>query len=351
MKQGVDKTLIALIFAIGAISISTIFAANKSLALNQIVFWIFGTSLLFLASQLHNRTWQTIAIPFYLASLVMLALVFVIGEPVRGSVRWIDLGIFRFQPSEIAKISTILLLATFFIKRSAEKISNFALSLLIVAPIFLLVLFEPDIGSAMSIVAIWLAISFAAGIKREHLVSLFLLFLLLTVISYEILAPYQRERIETFINPSRDPLGAGYNIIQSKISIGAGELFGRGLGQGSQSQLNFLPEAESDFIFASIAEQLGFVGAGILIILFVIFLIKVSNLAKSKYRFGQLVAMGALGLFVYQFCTNVGMNMGLIPITGITLPLVSYGGSSLASNLILLGILFSVRSRTSSALE
>lgn len=343
MNKGFDLPLLLTILALGAISVSTIFAASRTLAISQMAFWALGLSVMYIVSHARYQNWRRLSWPIYIASLAALLLVFVFGESVRGSVRWINLGLLRFQPSEIAKVATILLLSAFFIKKSASEIPNLASSLLLVFPVFALVLLEPDIGSALSFLAIWAGVTFGAGLKIRHFVIIVLSFLIVSVVAYELLAPYQKERIATFINPGEDPLGAGYNIIQSKIAVGSGQIIGRGLGRGSQSQLNFLPEAESDFIFASIAEQLGLLGAGLLIILTASMFLKISAFAKESDRFGQLVIMGTLGLFIYQFSVNVGMNIGLVPVTGITLPLVSYGGSSLLSTLLLLGIIFSIR--------
>ncbi|MBI3282702.1 rod shape-determining protein RodA [Candidatus Curtissbacteria bacterium] len=343
MRKALDLPLLVTVLALGAISLLTIFAASRALAMNQMAFWVLGLSVLYITANLRYQNWQRLSQPFYAASIAALLAVFVLGESVQGAVRWIDLGLLRFQPSEIAKIATILLLATFFVKRSAKEISSIFASLMLILPVFTLIFLEPDIGSALSIAAIWAGVTFGAGLKIRHFIFIIIVFALSAVLFYQILAPYQKERIATFISPNRDPLGAGYNIIQSKIAVGAGQLLGRGLGRGSQSQLNFLPEAESDFIFAAIAEQLGFLGAGLLIILTVAVLLRISNFATEADRFGQLVLMGALGLLIYQFSVNVGMNMGLIPVTGITFPLVSYGGSSLLSTLLLLGIVFSIR--------
>lgn len=343
MNNSLDLSFIAIILAIGAISISVIFATSRNLAASQLVFWILGLSVLYLAAHFTYYNLKAIALPLYLISLVALLAVFFLGESVRGSVRWINLEVFRLQPSEIAKVAIILSLAIFFIKKSAQDIKNIILSLLLILPIFVLIFTQPDIGSSMAILAIWASIILAAGIKLRQILIIIFIFLTAAIFTYEILAPYQKERISTFINPQRDPLGAGYNIIQSKIAVGSGQIFGRGLGRGSQSQLNFLPEAESDFIFASTAEQLGFVGAGFLIILYVYMLTRIQNIAREADRFGQLTVMGTLGLLIYQFTVSIGMNMGLIPITGITLPLVSYGGSSLISTLLLLGIIFSIK--------
>lgn len=343
MRQSIDKVLLTLALALGAISISTIYVTNKSLAINQLAFWLFGLAALLFSSQFYHKSWQKFSVSLFFVSMLALLLVFMLADPVRGSVRWIDLGIFRFQPSEIVKVAVILTLATFFSNKSAAAISNALLSFLIILPPFVLIFIEPDIGSAMAIIAIWLATTFAAGMKKEHIISAILLFVLASVVAYEVLAPYQKERLTNFLNPTNDPLGSGYNIIQSKIAVGSGQLFGRGLGRGPQSQLNFLPENESDFIFASIAEQLGALGAGLTIVLFVAMLLRMFSYIYESNRFGQLVISGTLGLFIYQFSTNVGMNMGIVPVTGITLPLVSYGGSSLITTLLLIGIVLSQR--------
>ena len=343
MSKKFDGLLFATIVALGAISILTIFAANRSLGLNQFIFWILGLGIFFFFSNFYYPNWYKIALPFYFVTTITLVVVFILGDPVRGSVRWFDLGIFRFQPSEIAKVGSILLLSSFYLKRSAQKINNLIISFLIVIPTFILIFIEPDIGSAVAIIAIWLGISFAAGLKIEHLLAVTLSFALLSVIAYELLAPFQKERIATFLAPQRDPLGAGYNIIQSQIAVGSGQIFGRGLGRGPQSQLNFLPESESDFIFASIAEQLGLVGAFLVIFLSTTLIIRLLIITKEGERFGQLIIIGIISLLIYQFTVNVGMNIGIVPVTGITLPLTSYGGSSLVSTLLLLAIAFSIK--------
>ena len=342
-KQSFDVKLFLTIIALGTISLSVIFANDKSLASNQFIFWVVGLTAMFVVTLFEYRALKHISFPIYLVTLVFLILVLFIGEKVRGSVRWVDLAFFRFQPSEIAKITTIISLASFFTNRGAATFKNVILSVLIFLPIFSLIFIEPDIGSSLSIIAIAMGVSFAAGLAKKY-VLIFIAFIILTsVLSYEILAPYQKARISTFVNPSADPLGSGYSLIQSKISVGAGQLFGRGLGKGSQSQLNFLPEAESDFIFASITEQLGFLGASLVIFLQAHLIYRILSYANKADRFGKLFVTGVVSLFLYQFLINVGMNMGIIPVTGITLPLVSYGGSSLISSLILIGLVFSIR--------
>lgn len=342
MRQKWDFLLLFLICALGSLSILAIFSIDQGLALNQIIFWVIGLSILLLISNLHYQIWQKISLPFYLATLLLLILLIFFGEPVRGSVRWIDLGIFRIQPSEIAKVSTILFLSSFYLERSAGNFKNLFLSLLIIFLPFSLVFFQPDIGNALSFLVILIGVSLFSGLNLKHVVVASVFAVITAIIFSTFLAPYQKQRLESFLNPTIDPLGTGYNIIQAKIAVGSGQFFGQGLGQGSQSQLNFLPEAESDFIFASITEQLGFSGSALLIIIFAIVLTKLTKFVQKVDRFARLIVVGTISFLLYQFFVNVGMNMGIVPVTGITLPLVSYGGSSLISNLFLLGIIFSI---------
>ena len=344
MRKKWDWLLFLTVLAIGSLSLLVIYSINKSLAASQIVFWAFGLTVLVLTSFFDYKAWQKLSIVFYVIVLVTLLLLFLVGEPIRGSVRWINLGLFRFQPSEIAKVATILVLSAFFLERSAANLKNLLVSILVITPAVILILIQPDIGNVLVILGIWFGMSFASGFRLKHLVFLTLLFFIISLFLFKALAPYQQERIKSFMNPETDPLGTGYQIIQSKIAVGSGELTGRGLGQGSQSQLKFLPEAESDFIFASTVEQMGFIGGSLLLIFITVLSVKILRIGQKVERFGQLITVGAVSFLTLQYTINIAMNMGLLPITGITLPLYSYGGSSLASSLFLLGIVFSIRS-------
>ena len=341
MRKNTDILLIVQILAIGAISLLIIFSINKNLAFNQGIFWLFGLAILWIFSQFDYKNWQNLSGYFYIFSIISLLLLLIFAHPVRGSTRWMDLGVFRFQPAEVAKAAAILLLANFFSMRSAKVIKNLILSLLIILPAIILIFVQPDIGNTLAFLAIWLGISTAAGFKLKHLITLTLVAIVFGVLFFELLAPYQKARLFSFVNPNADPLGTGYNLIQSKIAVGSGNFFGRGLGQGTQSQLNFLPEAESDFIFASISEQLGFIGAGLLLILYLWLMTKLLQISKNRSRYAQLIVIGTFSFLLLQFSISIAMNMGLLPVTGITLPLVSYGGSSLIMTLFLLGIVLS----------
>jgi len=343
MRGKWDWLLFTQIMAIGAISLLIIFAINKSLATSQFVFWVIGLSILYIVSQINYKFWQSMTLPLYILSITLLGFLFILAEPVRGSVRWFDLGIFRVQPSELAKVAAILLLANFYNFRSANNFKNILISACLLLPLVILIFLEPDIGNTLAFLAIGLGISTVAGLKVKQFVQLATVVLITAIFFFEFLAPYQQKRLASFINPVQDPLGTGYNIIQSKIAIGSGLLFGKGFAQGSQSQLNFLPEAESDFIFAAIAEQLGFAGAALLLVIYVSLITRITKIAKEKERYAQLVIAGIVSYMVLQFTINVGMNLGLLPVTGITFPLVSYGGSSLLTTLFLLGIVFAIK--------
>ncbi len=341
-----DWPLFLTILAIGSLSLLTIFSINRALAFNQLIFWIIGLLILYFISAIDYRLWQKFSYLLYAVALISLAILLIFGEPVRGSVRWLNFGMLRFQPSEIAKIATILTLASFFNERSGKELKNFLMSTLIATPLIFLVLIQPDIGNTLAFFAVWFTVLLLSSFSLKHFASLIIFLAIIGFFSYELLVPYQKARILSFLNPSQDPLGTGYSLIQSKIAVGSGQFLGRGLGRGSQSQLKFLPEAESDFIFASTAEQLGFIGASLLLFLFSYLSKRLLSIASITDRFGKLIIGGTISYLILQIFVNVGMNMGLVPVTGITFPLVSYGGSSLISTLVILGIIFSISKNT-----
>lgn len=259
------------------------------------------------------------------------------------------LGI-NFQPVEFAKLSLIIFLAKFFSDRMhLKKDLRLALqSALLVFLYVVLVFFQPDFGSAIILISFWfLLLLFSAGIKWRHLIIFVLVFVLISAVFWSfILADYQKERILTFINPSLDPWGKGYNVFQSIISIGSGEFLGKGLGFGMQSQLRFLPSAHTDFIFAVIAEEFGFVGISVLLFAFGLFFYRGFRiLSKVGDSFGEMLVLGILILIFIETAVNIGVNLGLAPVIGTTLPFLSYGGSSLVINMALVGILESIALR------
>lgn len=325
-----------------SIGILVIYSSSKELAMQQIIFTIIGMILFFFISQFELSSLKHLVKPFYFFIVAMLVAVFILGIETRGALRWIPLGIFNIQPSEFAKPILILFLAKFWSENSPSW-RNIFKSLLWFAPIFLLIFKQPDLGSALTIIAIWLGLLLAAHISVKKILILILITIFIIPTSWSFLHDYQKGRIVSFLAPESDPLGKGYNLIQSTIAVGSGQLFGRGLGRGTQSRLQFLPEFRTDFIFASIAEEMGFVGSILILSLYLFLLGYCLRLAqKVSSSFNLLVIFGVVSMLLFQIVVNIGMNVGLLPITGITLPLISYGGSSLISIFLCLGMVASV---------
>lgn len=308
----------------------------------QVIFVLVGLVLLFFLSLLDYRNWQDYSYLIYLFVTIFLLVVLFIGITIRGTTGWFSLGWFNFQPVEIAKIALIIFLAWFLSKNfgSLKIFRTFLISAAITGLMFVLVVLQPDFGSGVILFLVWLLMIIFAGVRLKHLLFLLFSLIIIGVIAWFFLfQDYQKDRILTFLNPSLDPYGHGYHVRQAVTAIGAGGFLGRGLGFGSQSQLKFIPANQTDFIFAVIGEELGFLGV-ILILFFwsVIFyrLIKAANLMRDNFSY--LFILGVSGLFFTQIFINIGMNIGIVPVTGISLPFCSYGGSFLVACLILIGI-------------
>jgi rod shape determining protein RodA len=314
--------------------------------LRQLVFVCLGLSLALLIGLWDWRALGTYAYFFYGLTLLILFLVLFFGQSFRGTRGWFVLPFFDlyFQPVELAKLILIIALAKYWSKRKAYQLKTFFGSLIIFLPFFILVLLQPDFGSGLILTLLWLGVSFLAVERIRH----FILILLIIAISAAffwnfLLADYQKERIFTYLNPGRDPLGQGYQITQAIIAIGSGGIFGRGLGLGPQSQLHFLPEARTDFVFSVLAEELGFFGSILLLILYIFLFYRIFHLAKfASSDFGIFLVLGIGVFFFSQIFINLSVNLGLVPITGIPLPFLSYGGSALIINMIAIGILESI---------
>lgn len=310
----------------------------------QLFFGLISAIFFLVLAHTDYRLLSNFGWPLYLLSLALLVITLVFGYQVRGAARWLPLGPFQFQPSELVKPLLILSLAS----QLSSPWSNrqlLSLSLFFLLPVGL-IFKQPDLGSSLVVLSSWFGMIFMAGIP----VWIILTITLLTAASgpwlWHILADYQKQRLLTFINPGSDPLSSGYHAIQAMITIGSGQFWGRGLGHGTQSQLKFLPERHTDFIFASLAEELGFVAVVLLISLFGLLLWRILMIARqAPDRFGSLVCFGIFAQLLFQITINLGMNLGLTPITGITLPLVSSGGSSLIATLASLGLVASIASR------
>ena len=288
------------------------------------------------------------SVHIYLIMVFMLILVVFIGKSVGGSQRWLSLGFMNIQPSELAKLATVIVLSSYFYHDDRSQYSIINLwrpFLLMLIPIFLIYQ-QPDLGTALFLVLIFASLVYMARLKWTSFLVLSGSAIAAFPVVWEFLKPYQRDRIMDFIFPGRDPLGAGYHASQSKIAIGSGQLLGKGYMKGSQAQLNFLPEVHTDFVFSIWAEEWGLVGAVILIGIFFLMLYRGFLIAsQSRERFGAFLAFGVTSMLLWQVVINIGMVMGLVPVVGIPLPLVSYGGSSVFTTLIGVGLLLNVRSR------
>ncbi len=292
------------------------------------------------------RLIEKLAWPLYIVAMVLLALVLRIGHVGKGAERWIDLAGVQMQPSELAKIALVLVLASIFKNASWQRMGN---PLFLVLPAILvlipvgLVLKEPNLGTAVIIALVGASVFLAAGVRLWQVALVAIPLPFLATAAYHHLHDYQRVRITTFLHPESDPLGAGYNIIQSKIALGSGGMWGKGFLQGTQSQLDFLPEKQTDFIFTTIAEEFGFVGAGGLMVLLLVLMLGGMLMAiRSRNRFGRLLALGISVNFSLYCFVNLSMVMGAIPVGGVPLPLVSYGGSAMLTVMFGFGLLMSV---------
>lgn len=292
----------------------------------------------------HYRVWM------YVIAMILLVGVLFFGTSIRGARGWYELGFFNLQPVEFVKAACIVMLASYFSRRARGYFGFrelfYSFSIVLVPVVF--VLLQPDFGSAAVLVGIWFILSLFAGMTKKQLGILILCGVVgLFIAWFGLFAPYQKARIASFLNPTADPLGQGYNVAQAVIAIGAGGIFGRGLGFGTQSQLKFLPESQTDFIFAVIAEELGFFGVALLLGAFTLFFARIFRLVKqSRDNFTTYLLLGIVAVIFLQVLVNIGMNLGIFPVTGIGLPFVSYGGSSLLFFLCFFGVIQSIAIRS-----
>ena len=320
--------------------------AGSQLWVRQIGAMVVGLVGLFLFANIDYHFFQKNSTIFYVLAVLLLFLVLFFGLEIRGASRWINLGLFNFQPSEFAKLAVIVLLAKFF-QQQGGLLRKFRYVLwsagLVLVPAALIAL-QPDLGSAAILVAVWLGLLLVSPVPRRYFLYLLVLLLILGTLMWLLfLADYQQNRIRSFLNPTADPLGQGYNVIQSIVAVGSGGFFGQGLARGLQSQLQFLPERQTDFIFASTVEELGIVGGALVLLLFFFMLWRLIRIIhNSRDRYGMYLSSGVFFLVLIQLSVNVGMNLGLLPVTGVTLPFLSFGGNSLVVMLWLVGMVESV---------
>ncbi len=352
---------VILIMAVGLVALYS--ASFNNVRVGQEVFydqlWAAALSLvvmLILSCTDYRRHFE-IAYPMYAISVVFLVLVFFLGRQALGATRWFAIGGFSFQPSEFSKLAVILMLGRYFSQRRPHLSFNLSgvlrglgedllLPFAVTGISILLIFKQPDLGTAIMVFGIFLVMLYMSGISTR-LFTIFLAFLAaLAPFGWHVLKPYQRSRLLVFMDPNHDPLGAGYTIIQSKIAIGSGQLWGKGWLSGTQGQLNFLPERHTDFIFSVIGEEWGLLGAVFLIYCYAMIIYCGLQIAgHNKDRFGQSVAVGIVGILAFQVIINIGMVMGLFPVVGITLPFASYGRTSFVVFAVMLGFLLNLSKR------
>jgi rod shape determining protein RodA len=351
-----DWALLTAVFLISGWSLATIYYLSADADFlnfkKQLAFFVAGFLVMAAASFFNYQIFRNqplfLVFIYGLASM-LLVLVLIFGQRIRGTTGWFSFAGINFAPVELIKLNIVLMLAKFFSQRHIElyRIRHLAISFIYVAlPIFL-VLLQPDLGSAFVLAVIWLGLVIVSGIKLRHLLVIMLIGLILAGAMWAgFLQDYQKKRILTFLNPQKDALGQSYNLRQSLIAIGSGKFFGKGLGKGTQSQLKFLPEAHNDFIFAVIAEEWGFLGVVGLFSLFGFLFYRILRIGfLSSNNFAKLFSFGVIIMFFVEIVINTGMNLGLLPVVGISLPFVSYGGSSALVNFLSIGILQSIRVR------
>ncbi len=344
------------LWAIAGITRHDVSGSPDYFVYRQIVFIVIGVVALVVAILIDPQVYRRLRAHIYVGTLALFVIVFGAGTVARGSKRWIDLGFFRFQPSEFGKLFVVLALAGFLadrFRRLSDARSVLAVIALALPPMFM-VFIQPDIGSSLVYVAALFALLFVSGIRWLHvgIIVLATVLIALSVLWWlpaagmPVLKGYQKDRLFGFVNPSQDPGGSNYNINQSKVAVGSGGATGRGVVGATQTSLQFLPEHATDFAFASLAEQRGFLGAGFLLMLYLLVVWRgLKVVASARDAFSAIAAGGIVFALLFQVFVNVGMTIGIAPVTGIPLPMVSVGGSSMIANLLAIGVLQAIYSR------
>ncbi len=339
---------VSLIAIAGLLTMNSFIGASKFFE-RQTVWLSVSLPIFFLASGIDWRFLKNtkIIIWLFIGSVALLSGLFVLGSVFKGAQSWFDLGAFSFQPADPIQLVVILILAKYFSRRHIEiaNIRHIIISGFYVFIVFVLVLLQPDFGSAIIIFLLWLGMVLVSGISKKHLLAVFLVGILVFGLLWGLVfKPYQKDRISTFLHPLTDIHGAGYNSYQATIAIGSGQILGKGIGYGTQSRLKFLPEYQTDFIFAAFAEEWGLVGVALLFLLYTIIFWRMLNISsRGESNFETLFGLGLTILFFIHFAVHIGMNMSLLPVTGKTLPFMSYGGSHLLTEFFGLGVLMGMK--------
>ncbi len=349
-----DWLLMGALFFLAAVSLVTLASYDQSFFERQLVWYIIAFAIIF-AGVFIDWDWL-IRSPVFQYGLYALSVLFLVvsnlqSHVIRGAKSWILIGGFQFEPAELAKLALIILLAGFFTRRHLAAwrtkylfTSGFYAGL----PAFLIAI-HPDLGSTIVVLSIWLGFILMSGInKKRFFIGLLVAILLIVILWFSFLKPYQKDRLTAFLSPNRDPLGINYNVIQAKIAIGSAGLFGKGFGEGTQTHLHFLPEAQTDFLFAAFTEEWGLFGALLLVLTFLLLFYRLMDIGlRTGSNEGKFLILGAFLIIFFQFLINIGSNLGLVPVTGITLPFVSYGGSSLLTVAVLVSIIQHIKLESS----
>jgi rod shape determining protein RodA len=355
LVQNFDWLLLALVVIVCGIGIVNLYSAGYNrgegtpLFIKQIYWLAVGLGVMFVTLIYDYRHLEKLSYPIYILTILLLVAVMFGGKVVAGSRRWLPMGPFSFQPAELAKIAIILVLATYFSRR--PRLADMRLKDLIVPMVLVLIpvgliIKQPDLGSGILVALVAVSLILFVGVQWRTLVGCALTMILLSPLTWHFLKDYQQQRVLTFLDPGKDPLGAGYHILQSMIAVGSGQFWGKGFLHGTQSQLYFLPEQHTDFVFSVFAEEWGFVGSALLLLLYMALAFWGLRVAwDCKDRFGHLLALGVTALIFWQVFINLCMVTGFLPVVGIPLPLFSYGGSSLITTWLGVGFLLNIRMR------
>ncbi|MDZ4205703.1 MAG: rod shape-determining protein RodA [Patescibacteria group bacterium] len=339
----------AILISLAGLVTMNSFSGENHFFFRQSIWLLVSVLIFFIATLVDWRFLRRtkVLVPIFVATLLALIILLLAGEATRGVQSWFRFGDFAFQPSDPAKLVIVLMLSKYFSRRHIEikNLRHILVSGAYAFFIFILIFLQPDFGGAMVILGIWSGMVLVSGISKKHLAFVVILGIVTSAILWMfVFAPYQKARIISFIHPLADVRGAGYNTYQSTIAVGSGEVFGKGVGQGSQSKLRFLPEYETDFIFAAFTEEWGFIGAVILLVLCLILVLRITNNAQlAATNFETFFGLGVVIWFSVHITIHAGMNMGILPVTGITFPFMSYGGSHLVTEWFALGILSSTK--------
>lgn len=356
LLKNIDITLIACIVFLATISITMISSTSAQgrfvadhFVKTQFIAFILGFILIFFILLVDYKIFENHEKPLYIGSILLLLSVYTpLGSEQYGSRAWLDLKFMFFQPSEVVKITFVILLAIYLSKKhdTLKNYKGVLLCALYSSP-FILIVLKEDLGGAIVLCCIWLTMIFFAGINYKILGKFAFIFTISLPVVYRFMASHQKERIDAFLHPNNLSLKGNYQVWQSKVAIGSGGFWGKGLFQGTQKELKFVPVAKSDFIFSVIVEELGMIGGAFLIMIYSVFIFRIFKISlNAKDNLGSLISIGFIGMFSFQIFENIAMTMGIMPVTGITLPFVSYGGSSVLANMMALGLILNVGIRS-----